>query len=115
MTTAQILSDELVEFILEESCITNYKITPDTKIVADLGMDGDDGVEFVIAYGKKFKVDLSGFMADKYFAAEGLQFVTVLLERLGFKKNRLKPLMVKHLQLGISLGYLNEMAIDSLR
>lgn len=109
----EILFDGLIDFVLKESYKPNYKITPNTRIVQDLGMDGDDGVEFMIAYGKKFNVDLSGFMADKYFEGEGLQLINSLLGKLGLRKSKLKPLLIKHLQKGIDLGYLNETVLSA--
>ncbi len=109
---SEILTDELIDFVLKESYIPNYKLTPNACLIHDLGMVGDDGIEFMIAYGKKFNVDLSGFMADKYFEAEGLQFINSFLEKIGLRKSKLKHLLIKDLQKGISVGYLNETVIN---
>lgn len=47
-------------------------LTPSTRLVADLRMAGDDGVEFMAAYADEFGVDLSGFPAPAVFGREGM-------------------------------------------
>lgn len=47
-------------------------LTPSTRLVADLGLAGDDGSEFMAAYAKEFGVDLSGFPAPAVFGREGM-------------------------------------------
>ena len=41
---SEILTDELIDFVLKESYIPNYKLTPNACLIHDLGMVGDDGI-----------------------------------------------------------------------
>lgn len=47
-------------------------LLPSTRLVADLGMAGDDGDEFMAAYAAEFGVDLSGFPSLAVFGHEGV-------------------------------------------
>lgn len=47
-------------------------LRPSTRLVADLGMAGDDGDEFMAAYAAEFGVDLEGFPALAVFGHEGV-------------------------------------------
>ncbi len=96
---------ELVKFAIEESCIDDEPITRDTKLNNDLGATGDDGIDFIIAYSKKIKVDVSKFMAADYFKGEGMDI-------LGTQK-RVKQLTVGQLEKGIIAGRLDEEVINS--
>jgi acyl carrier protein len=100
------LSDELIDFVVSESGISEIELTPNTCIIHDLGITGADGVEFIIAYSKKFGVELSGFSAEKYFGNEGLQIFNTLFVKLGLRRDNLGHLFMKDLQNGISSGYL---------
>ena len=67
------LLDELKQFIDEEwFLVPNMNET--TRIEEDLGITGDDAVEFLIAFGKKFDVDISRFNMADYFHGEGWSF-----------------------------------------
>lgn len=46
------------------------RLTAETSVNEDLGMGGDDGVEFMQAFGERFAVDLAGFPYDEYFGPE---------------------------------------------
>jgi len=46
------------------------RLSAETSVNDDLGMDGDDGVEFMLAFGERFAVDLTAFPLDKYFGPE---------------------------------------------
>ena len=95
---------ELVKFTIVESCIDDEPITRDTRLSNDLGVTGHDGIDFIIAYSKKFKVDVSKFTAADYFKAEGMDI-------LGLQKP-VKQLTVGHLEKGIIAGRLDEDVIN---
>lgn len=61
----------LKKFVIKKSCVDDEEITHATRIYNDLGVYGDDAVEFIVAFGKEFNVDVSKFMAADYFEAEG--------------------------------------------
>jgi hypothetical protein len=108
----KILSNQLIEFVQKQSCLNNFPITSETDIIEDLGMDGDEGIDFMILYGKTFNVNLTEMFVHKYFAAEGGQFMAGMLEKIGIKKSKRKSLTVGDLQMGIEVGYLNDNMIE---
>jgi hypothetical protein len=46
--------DKLKTFVMKESVVDDEKVTKDTKIENDLGVTGDDAVDFLVAYSKAF-------------------------------------------------------------
>jgi acyl carrier protein len=112
------MSDEtfnkLRSFVIEESAVDDEEITRDTKIENDLGVTGDDAVDFMVAYGKVFNVDVTEFMAADYFDGEGSEILLGIYRLLtGKKKKKKKILTVGHLEKGIVAGQLNEEVINS--
>jgi acyl carrier protein len=61
--------------------------TRDTALEKDLGMTGDDAVEFLLDFGEKFKVDLSKFEINKYFLPEGDSFLPAIIRFFSGAKN----------------------------
>ena len=103
---------------LIEHKMGKYKkpITLETALENDLGITGDDAVEFIIAYGKEFNVDVSKFMAADYFDAEGYDIVGPLIRWITRNKKpqkQLKILTLGHLEKGIIAGKLDEEVINS--
>lgn len=94
----------------------NIPIVRETCLEKDLGMSGDDAMEFIISFGKKFNVDVSKFMAADYFAGEGIDiFGSILGAITGKKQNKRikKELTVHHLEKAIIAGRLDEEIINS--
>jgi acyl carrier protein len=103
------LFERLKGFVIRQSCVDDEVITDETRISDDLGVNGDDGVEFMIAYGREFNVDVSKFMAANYFDPEGSRVLSAIVESLhGYNKSKRKPLTVGHLLRGIQAGRLDE-------
>ncbi|MES2389176.1 MAG: DUF1493 family protein [Bacteroidota bacterium] len=100
--------DELRDFISDFCGIPKEAILEKSGLETDLNIYGDDAVELLIAYGKKFNVNVSQFKAAEYFSAEG---GLNLLSRL-FKISNVKPLQVSHLVKGIIAGKLDESVIN---
>lgn len=65
------LVQEVIEFVREELPIGKKTITLETAIVDDLGCDGDDGDEFIEAFGERFDIDMQLFPLGEYFNDEG--------------------------------------------
>jgi acyl carrier protein len=79
----------------------------------DLGVSGDDAVEFIAAFGKEFNVDVSHFMAADYFEPEGdIILLSILRFLTGRKKQSKKILTVGHLEKAIVAGRLDEDVIS---
>jgi len=64
------LLEEVKVFVAEFWLEPKGRLSAETSVNDDLGMDGDDGVEFMQAFSVRFGVDLSAFPQDKYFGPE---------------------------------------------
>lgn len=63
-----------------------------------MGIDGDDAIEFMEAFSKKFDVDLSAFEFDKYFGSENsAAFRAVWYALFKRKKVSMKQISVENL------------------
>lgn len=107
------MNDEIFEkikkFTRKESFVNDVMLTRETKLEADLGISGADGVEFVLAYGKAFNVNVSNFMAGDYFEAEGGQFISKIAELFMGRKEyhpKRKELTLGDLEVGVIKGEL---------
>jgi hypothetical protein len=67
---------------------------------------GDDALDLILRFGKKFKVDVSGFMAADYFEGEGMNW---LMPDIQPGKKILK---IKHLEKAVVAGKLDESVIN---
>ena len=64
------LLKEVKDFVAKVWDEPKNGLSAETSVNDDLGMDGDDGVEFMQAFGERFAVDLTSFPYDKYFGPE---------------------------------------------
>lgn len=64
-------SAEVIEFVASYLGVPASSISGDSTLLGDLGIDGDDGDEFLAAFGTRFCVDLSEFDHSEYFGPEG--------------------------------------------
>lgn len=85
------IQEEVVNFVADYTGIKPSQITPDTLINEELGVDGDDGSELLLAFSEKFEVDLTPINRT-YFGPEGFSLSTfiwpllLLLSVLGWKQ-----------------------------
>ena len=113
------VSKELVDFIRRECGISGMEaISARTGMQRDLGVYGDDAVEFLVAYGAHFHVDVTHFMAADYFDGEGSDILGVLLSILRLQawlpaNQTRKELTVGHLQRGIEAQRLDEQVLGA--
>lgn len=106
--------DKLKTFVIKQSAVDDEIISTATQIENDLGVTGNDAVEFIVAYGKAFNVDVSKFMAADYFEGEGDKILQAIIRFLsGRKKKTRKVLTVGNLEKGIHAGRLDEEIINS--
>jgi hypothetical protein len=68
------IEDEVFDFVAEERAMKREKLKPSDQLLVDLGMDGDDAVEFFEKFEKKFEVDLTHLQEhwSEYFGPEGV-------------------------------------------
>lgn len=108
-----ILFTELVSFMTEIYGSLGY-VDKNTKIEQDLRITGDEAWDFLIKYGKYFNVETSNFIFSDYFEAEGIDFITPILEILRLKKKKKKKeLTIGHLIKGIEAGKLDDEIINA--
>lgn len=98
--TDQELWQKIEHFIRQESGVSKRKtLTPDTCIVENLKIDGEDGVELVEKYGATFNVNLDSFNYHNYFYGDyfdplGLSSLILYIKRKIYKES--PPTIPKH-------------------
>jgi uncharacterized protein DUF1493 len=67
------VEDEVFDFVAQERRMKREKLNLSDRLLVDLGMDGDDAVEFFEKFAKKFEVDLTHHQEhwSEYFGPEG--------------------------------------------
>lgn len=97
------LQNEVISFVADYFGVDASKISLDTTINYDLGVDGDDGRDFLLAFSKAFNVDIQS-LEKIYFGAEGFGLsifiwpFLALLNIFGFKQTwfpKTSPLPVR--------------------
>lgn len=105
--------NKLRSFMSDRLGIDESRIHEATGLQNDLNLYGDDAIDFILKFGKKFKVDVSEFLAADYFRGEGIDLLGGVMQL--FKKQNEKPikiLRVSHLLKAIEVGKLNEDVIN---
>ncbi len=101
--------NKLKKFVVNQSAVNDKEINSSIQIEDDLGVSGDDAVEFILAFGKEFNVDVSNFMLADYFSPEGDFILPAIIRFLTNKKKReRKSFTVGHLEKAIMEGRLDE-------
>ena len=62
--------EDLREFIRETCHVGGESLTASTRLLHDLSIDGDDAVEILTDFSRRFGVDLSSFPFQQYFGSE---------------------------------------------
>lgn len=88
-------------FIAEATLYPREKMTPDTTLFGDMGVDGDDGIEFLTLFAERFRIDMTGLNWSQHFGPEGVYpwapfYWIILALRKGTpeEKARLEPITV---------------------
>lgn len=94
---------EIEDFIRKEAGIfPSKKINPSTTIEDDLGITGDDAVDFMEKFFDRFNVDYQGFDFQRYFNGEGFSPLKLLLLPLpSFRRKFQKEVAKVPLTLGM--------------
>lgn len=74
-------AERIFELLVSEHGIKRERITGRSRLLYDLGMDGDDAVEFFAAIERDFGTDLSRLYTrwDKHFGPEAMPLSGVLI------------------------------------
>lgn len=112
------MGDEILNQIgqLIENKMGRYKkpFTRDTALEKDLGISGDDAVDFLLDFSKKFNIDMSKFDIRKYFFPEGDFMLPIILRLItGKKREKISELKLGDLEKAIIAGRLDEEIINS--
>jgi hypothetical protein len=78
----QALYNKILDFVSSETR-TRKHLSGNTDIAKDLGVDGDDAMEFMLKFRREFDVDLSNFRFDRYFGGEGFRLIPAIKSLLG--------------------------------
>lgn len=95
---------ELKKYIEARNLIAPEKITIDTSIENDLGLTGDDAVDFIHDFSKTFHVSIENFQFQKYFRPEGTSLLSTLFGNQ--KPSKIEDMKLKHLVDAIVKGRL---------
>ena len=57
-------------FLCEQWRVRPERLTPSTRLLHDLGIDGDDAEEILLDFIERFHVDFSSFHFTDYFGSE---------------------------------------------
>lgn len=69
---------DIAGFVCDQTSVRADRLTPQTRLVHDLGIDGDDLVELMGAFFAGFTVDPAGFDFTRYAGPEGLNLLGAL-------------------------------------
>jgi acyl carrier protein len=64
------VTEDLADFLVEQLRVRRDRLSTTTRLAEDLGVDGEDGVQLIAAFGKRFDVDLGDFHESSYFGPE---------------------------------------------
>ncbi|MDX3966548.1 MAG: DUF5958 family protein [Bradyrhizobium sp.] len=78
------LLESLLSFVRAET-LTRKQITLGTDVAWDLGVDGDDALDFMRRFSDQFNVDMSEFDFDMYFGGEGFELSGPVKTLLGWR------------------------------
>ncbi len=100
--------ERIVQFAEEEFGLRarDGRVDRDVKLYEDMKLYGDDAVEFLIEFGKKFNVDVSKFETDKFFKGEGYDLWSAIKELYDPEKYPIYP------KRPLTLGDLEQAAIN---
>lgn len=62
--------EEVVSILVRRTGLPPERMSPETRLVQDLSLDGDDAVDALLEISKKCSMDISGFEPSLYFRSE---------------------------------------------
>lgn len=93
--------DTFISWFLEIPGLKRKQVLPSTRLFHDLGIDGDDVLEIMLPYEKKYGVDLTDFAFSRYFGSEfGAGWRYWFHKSTSFRFCRFQPLTIQDLYNG---------------
>ena len=76
-----VMASEVVDLLAEHTGVPRDEVKPSSRLLHDLGMDGDDAVEFFAALQRRFGTDLASLYEHwaEHFGPEGISSQDLLL------------------------------------
>ena len=62
--------EQVRDFLCEQWRVRPERLTPSTRLLHDLGIDGDDAEEILTDFAERFHVDLSSLSFMRHFGSE---------------------------------------------
>lgn len=82
----QALYNRILDFVSSETTTRSQNLSGSTDIAKELGVEGDDAVEFMLKFQKEFDVDLSNFHFDRSLEVKDLTLSRSLSRSSGREK-----------------------------
>ncbi|WP_315734541.1 MULTISPECIES: DUF1493 family protein [unclassified Bradyrhizobium] len=90
--TTDLLRQSVLQFVAAQTA-TRRPLFDETDVARDLGVDGEDAREFLLAFQRQFEVDLPDFAFDRHFGPEGFTLTGFVLRLLSLRHLR-QPLTI---------------------
>jgi len=95
----QVSYEQIRDFVSEKLGVPKERLSPSTRLLHDLWLDGDDAADLLKDFSQQFAVDMAGIDFRRHFGSEleaGIRWVlqkTLGAERLGYAAITLKDLL----------------------
>jgi hypothetical protein len=105
------LEEQVMTFVADETRTRRAKLSLETELLTDVGLDGQDAENFVARFAKDFEVDMASFRFGAHFGPEGLGclpaiFLHALILRLrGRPTPRPIPITIRDLVIAAESGH----------
>lgn len=109
---AELILEEIANLVVDKMGKYRKPLTRQTSLEKDLGMSGDDAVEFLLEFSKKFNVDIGNFKFKECFSPEGDFILPAILRFLtGKKSEKHAELTLGDLERAVLAGRLDDNTI----
>ena len=71
--------DRVKSFVSLHLGIRKEHLSPDRRLLEDLGIDGDDAMDFLNSFCEEFSLDCSAFRFDRHFGPDAAPILANLL------------------------------------
>lgn len=82
--------EKIKAFVAENLVVKKEKLTAGTRLLEDIGIDGDDAAEFIEVFSKKFDIDMTDFVFSEYFGPEAAFNPIIYLYWFLFNRKKLQ-------------------------
>jgi acyl carrier protein len=111
--TTLTIFEKIRKFVSEYSGVKDTSILMTSELENDLKIYGDDSIDLINAYSKKFNVDISNFKFRDFIAPEGDTLLPLIANSISSRLEKKKRYDLKILDLvnGVNYGKLDQTII----